>query len=90
MFEGNYGGASSRIVPAFNAIYGGYYIGMGAIFDVGDLIPNPDAFAAKITEQFVLGAQLGWMSLGGRDNQNPSMAMFDLLMDEKYDAEIDF
>ena len=41
------------------------------------------ALAARLAQQLLFGAQLGWMSLGGRsDNQSPPMGLFDLLMDE--------
>jgi hypothetical protein len=59
----------SRIVPVFPAVYGGYYLSMGSIFYQEDLTRNPDSFSAKIAQQFSFGAQLGWFSLGGRDNQ---------------------
>jgi hypothetical protein len=32
--------------------------------------------------------QLGWFSLGGRDNQQPPMGIYDQLMSPEYDAEI--
>jgi hypothetical protein len=64
---------AQRAVPVFPAIYGGYYIAMGAEFFQQDLVPNPDVFSAKIAHMFLFGAQMGWFSLGGRDNQNPPM-----------------
>jgi hypothetical protein len=88
-FSGNYGG-ETRIIPAFASIYGGYYLAMGAMFYQQDLTENPDVFAAKIAQQFSFGAQLGWFSLGGRDNQSPYMGMYETLMDTKYDPEINY
>eukprot|EP01043_Picozoa_sp_COSAG02_P035835 COSAG02_NODE_2591_length_8466_cov_26.224095_6_plen_256_part_00 len=49
---------------------------------------DPDVFAAKIAAQFVFGAQLGWFSLGGRDNQHPAMGIMVLLLDSDYDEEV--
>ena len=36
-----------------------------------------DVFAAKLTAQFLAGVQLGWFSLGGRDNQDPAMGLYE-------------
>lgn len=83
-------GSGDTIVPAFQAVYGGYTMSMGAEFFQNDFDPNPDVFAAKIAIQFLFGAQMGWMSLGGRDNQNPPMGVYDMLMSPKYDAEVEF
>ena len=81
----------SRIVPAFQAIYGGYVLPVGAEFFRPDL-DGPDGggdlFAAKVAAQFVFGAQMGWFSLGGRDNQSPPMGIYDLLMSPQHDAEV--
>lgn len=76
-----------RIVPAFAAIYGGYYTAMGAVFYQTDFI-NPDVFAAKVAKQFLFGAMLGWFSLGGRDNAKPPVALFDILMSPVHDSEV--
>ena len=76
------------IVPAFQSVYGGYVLPMGAEFFRNDFLPDPDVFAAKVAVQFVFGAQLGWFSLGGRDNQNPAMGIYDLLLSHEYDDEI--
>ena len=78
---------SRTIVPAFAAIYGGYYTAMGAVFYQTDFI-NPDVFAAKIAKQFMYGAMLGWFSLGGRDNAKPPVALYDLLMSPSHDSEV--
>jgi len=75
------------MVPAFQSIYGGYITTMGAEFYQTDF-ENPDVFAAKTAAQFVFGSMLGWYSLGGRENANPKMGIYDLLMSPKYDDEI--
>ena len=81
----------SYIVPAFQSVYGGYMFTVGAEFFQDDLAGgDPDVFAAKIAKQYVFGSQMGWFSLGGRDNQNPAMGLFELLMSESYDSEISF
>ncbi len=51
-------------VPAFPAVYGGYYIGFGSIFNVADL-EQTDVAAARLAANLVFGVQLGWFSLGG-------------------------
>ena len=76
-----------RIVPAFAAIYGGYYTAMGAVFYQTDF-SNPDVFAAKVAKQFMFGAMLGWFSLGGRDNAKPPVALYDILMSPAYNSEV--
>jgi hypothetical protein len=48
----------------FSAVYGGYMVPFGRIFEKPD-IENPDIFAVKMAQMFVNGAQLGWFSLGG-------------------------
>ena len=88
-FSGNFEGVD-RIAPIFPAVYGGYYISMGAEFFKEDLTNNPDVFSAKIAEQFGFGAQLGWFSLGGRNNQNPYMGLYETLLDDEYNSEIDY
>jgi len=81
-------GSLRTIVPAFQAVYGGYVLPVGAEFFQEDLVPDPDVFAAKIAVQYIFGAQLGWFSLGGRDNQVPPMGIYDLLMSPSVDTEI--
>ena len=82
--------SNNRQTGAFPAIYGGYTTGCGSEFFQDDLNGNGDVFAAKIAQQFLMGAQMGWMSLGGRDNQDPPMGLYDLLMDPSQDATVDF
>jgi len=77
------------IVPAFQAVYGEYASFVGAEFFQEDF-NDPDVFAAKIAKQFVFGVQMGWFSLGGRDNQDPPMGIYELLMSSKYDPEIEY
>jgi hypothetical protein len=88
-FSSDIGGAS-RGVPAFPALYGGYYLAMGAEFFTTDFAPSPDVFSAKVGRMFAFGAQLGWFSLGGRNNQSPPMGIYELLMDAAYDPEVAF
>lgn len=38
----------------------------------------------------MFGSQLGWFSLGGRDNQIPAMGIYEQLMNDSYIAEIDY
>lgn len=76
------------ITPAFQAVYGGYVLPVGAEYFQNDFLPNPDVFAAKVANNYCFGAQMGWFSLGGRSNQNPAMGIVDELMDPKYDSEI--
>jgi hypothetical protein len=70
------------LVPAFQYIYGGgLFITAGAEFFESDVTEdNGSRFMAKLTKMFMLGSQLGWMSLGGRDNQKPPMGLLDVLM----------
>ena len=82
--------SSSYIVPAFQSVYGGYALFMGAEFFQNDLVPNPNIFSAKIANQLLFGSQIGWFSLGGRNNQNPAMGMYELLMSSEYDNEIHY
>jgi hypothetical protein len=78
------------IVPAFQSVYGGYVLFMGAEFYIADFLPNPNVFAAKIANQLLFGAQLGWFSLGGRYNIDNPVPLYDLFMDEMYDDEVDY
>ena len=95
-----------RSVPAFPAVYGGYYAAAGAEFFQSDLLGDAqetsgrsaaaatadgnnttaatDVWCAKLARQLLTGAQLGWASLGGRDNQDPPMGLYELLMNNHY------
>ena len=55
----------ARIAPVFASVYGGYYIGFGQIYLRADFDNGALVFADKLSAAFVLGAQLGWFSLGG-------------------------
>ena len=88
-FSGNYAGPS-RVVNVFASVYGGYYLAMGAMFFRRDLDQTPNVFAAKVAQQYVFGAQLGWFSLGGRDNQVPYMGMYEAMMDSRHAPEISY
>lgn len=77
----------SIIVPAFQSVYGGYILPVGAEFYQQDF-KDPNIFAAKVAVMYVFGAQMGWFSLGGRDNEHPPMGIHELLMDAEYDQEI--
>ena len=82
--------AAGQLVPVFPAVYGGYMIGFGAIFTIADLVSNVDsAYATLLAAQFVHGAQLGWMSLGGTED-DPPMGLYDYLMQDQYEAEVDW
>eukprot|EP00927_Polykrikos_kofoidii_P017927 TRINITY_DN18226_c0_g1_i1.p1 TRINITY_DN18226_c0_g1~~TRINITY_DN18226_c0_g1_i1.p1 ORF type:complete len:794 (+),score=114.91 TRINITY_DN18226_c0_g1_i1:108-2489(+) len=81
--------SGSVIVPAFQAVYGGYVLSCGAEFFQADF-EDPDVFAAKVAVMYIFGTQLGWFSLGGRDNQDPPMGIYENLMNSKYDAEVDY
>eukprot|EP00750_Incisomonas_marina_P005018 INCI13567.1.p1 GENE.INCI13567.1~~INCI13567.1.p1 ORF type:complete len:906 (-),score=144.86 INCI13567.1:122-2659(-) len=80
--------SGSVIVPAFQSVYGGYVLFVGAEFFQEDFV-NPDVFAAKIANQYVFGAQMGWFSLGGTQYP-PPMGIFDHLMDSQYDCEVEY
>ena len=47
------------VVPAFQAVYGGYALFMGAEYFQNDFSPNPNVFAAKIANQLLFGASGG-------------------------------
>ena len=82
-------GDADLFVPVFPAVYGGYMVGFGAIFTIADLQDADAGFATTLAGQFVHGAQLGWMSLGGTQD-DPPMGLYDLLMDRAYDAEVEW
>lgn len=66
--------------PAFPAIYGGFYNALGAIFFVTDFDRPAAPVFRKLGLQLVLGAQLGWFSLGGTEHE-PQSGVFDLFVD---------
>ena len=72
----------------FNAVYGGYYVGMGMVYYVTDFAPNPNVFSGKVAKQFLFGGQLGWFSLVGRDNQHPQVGLLAPMMEPQHDPEI--
>ena len=79
---------TGQLVPVFPAVYGGYMLGFGAIFTVADLVERTDSgYATLLAAQFVHGSQLGWMSLGGTQDE-PPMGLYDLLMAPQYEAEM--
>jgi hypothetical protein len=78
---------SSYIAPVHQSIYGGYVLYAGAEFSVNDF-DEPDVFAGKIANMFMFGAQMGWFSLIGRDNEKPNMGIYHKFMDPKHDQEI--
>jgi hypothetical protein len=59
-----FAGPGARFVPAFPAIYGGYFVGAGSIFGANDFLQS-DVLAAKMAVSLVHGIQIGWFSLGG-------------------------
>jgi hypothetical protein len=74
-----------KIVPAFQYVYpGGVIQTAGAIFYLTDITDNGGLmFIKKLVRMFMLGSQLGWMALGGRDNQQPPMSMLEALKDKQ-------
>jgi len=88
-FAVNISGKLISMVPVFPRIYGGLFIGMGAMYYQTDLDPNPDVFAAKVGWQLLNGAQIGWFSLAGT-NDEPRMGLYDFLItDDRYENEIE-
>ena len=78
----------SRDCNIFNAVYGGYYVGMGMEFFSSDFLPNPNVFSGKIAKQFLFGGQLGWFSLIGRNNEHPEVGLLAPMMNPQHDPEI--
>ena len=82
------------LAPAFPAVYGGFYNAFGGMFSRADFAPNADVLAARLAAQFVYGAQLGWMSLGGvtsgtdLDTGCGPMGTSDLWLSEAHDDEV--
>ena len=84
------------LVPAFAAVYGGYYVAFGSVYTTNDLALNPDVFASRLATSFVYGAQMGWFSLGGVDH-GPNldtkcgpMHTLDAFLSPDRDAEVAF
>jgi hypothetical protein len=78
-----------HVSPAYPFVYGGYYIGFGAIWARADF-DDHSYFAAKLSTMLVTGTQLGWFSIAGRtddaeDGCGP-MGVGDLFLD---DAHVD-
>ena len=63
-----FGGDGGVFVPAFPAIYGGYYVAFGSIYNAYDFV-EPDVAAARMAMTFVSGVQIGWFSLGGLQHE---------------------
>ena len=70
-----------RSVPAFPAIYGGYFVSFGRIFEPNDFNNTAFLFVAKLANMFVFGTQLGWFSL------KDDIGIFDQLIDDQYLAQ---
>ena len=72
------------IAPAFQYVYpGGVFTSAGAIFYQKDIDNDGGVlFMRKLMKMFMLGSQLGWMSLGGRENQKPPMGLLETLQRE--------
>lgn len=49
-------------------IYGGYYVGFGAIWTRADFADH-DWWCSKLSAMLVTGSQLGWFSLAGIDGR---------------------
>lgn len=67
-----------KSVPAFPAIYGGYYVSFGRVFGPDDFSGNAFLFVAKLAHMFVYGTQLGWFSL------SDSIGIFSQLINDTY------
>ena len=77
-----------RLVPAYPAVYGGYFIGMGAEWYRNDW-EDENWLCSKLASQFVVGAQLGWFSVIGMsdpdfDDKCGPMGVGDLLLSDKH------
>lgn len=55
---------AQHMVPAFNMVYGGYYVGFGAIWTRADF-EDHDWWCSKLASMFTTGSQMGWFSLAG-------------------------
>jgi hypothetical protein len=85
--------STSRIAPAFPLVYGGYYVGFGAIWNRYDFSDH-DWWCSKLGSMFITGSQLGWFSLIGIDNDPQDscgpMGVGDLMLDSNNDDLINF
>mmetsp|Transcript_14729 Transcript_14729/g.30289 ORF Transcript_14729/g.30289 Transcript_14729/m.30289 type:complete len:787 (+) Transcript_14729:3-2363(+) len=77
-------------VPAYASVYGGYYNAFGAEFYASEF-KDLQYLKAKLAKQLVYGAQLGWFSLGGiEDDTCGEMGLVELFMDDEYDEVNDW
>jgi len=85
--------STSRIAPAFPMVYGGYYVGFGAIWSRADFADH-DWFCGKLASMLTTGSQLGWFSLVGIDNDPEDscgpMGVGDLMLDSANDDLISY
>lgn len=84
---------TSHLGAAFPAIYGGYYVGFGAIWSREDFYDH-DWWCARVATMLVTGSQLGWFSLTGMQNDTEDscgpMGVGDLLLSDEYDDLVHF
>ena len=87
---------ASILVPAFPAVYGGYFVGFGSIYTHNDLALDANVLASRMAASFVYGIQIGWFSLQGVDHgpdldtRCGPMYTQDLWMMPKHDPEVAF
>jgi len=85
--------ATSRMAPAFPLVYGGYYVGFGAVWSRADFVDH-DWWCAKLANTFVTGTQMGWFSLAGIENDPEDscgpMGVGDLLLSSSNDDLVGF
>ena len=87
---------TARFAPAFPYVYGGYFVGVGAIHSRHDVAVEPDVAAARLASMFVHGTQMGWFSLGGVasgpdvDTKCGRMGTYDAWMDPSSDPLVAF
>jgi hypothetical protein len=74
-------------------IYGGYYIGFGAIWNRADF-EDHDWWCSKLAAMFTTGSQMGWFSLAGMENDSEDdcgpMGVGDLFMKSSNDDLVSF
>ena len=86
------------LVPAHQAIYGGYTMYAGALFEKNDFYDTADNFARKMAIQFMFGAQMGWFGMGRYGNAvslpassgPPIYGIYNELMNQQFDPEIQY